>query len=68
MPDMKDLIWIEDAAKQYGRSPKWLRKQVDDGRLSYVQIPGDRRLYLVRSELDAMFNVQPQRKEPAAGE
>lgn len=53
-----DLIWIEEAAKTYNRSRQWLDKQVADRKLSVATIPGDRRVYLLRSELDAM--LQPQ--------
>lgn len=68
MPSMDDLIWIEDAAQAYNRSRTWLQKQVDEGRLSYAQIPGDRRVYLVRSELEALFHVQPKRKDGTTDE
>lgn len=62
MPDVDDLIWIEDAAKEYGRSRPWLKEQVDAGKLSYATIPGDKRLYLLRSELEKFLRPQVERK------
>ena len=67
MPANPDLIWIEDAARAYERSRKWLKEQVDEGKLSYVEIPGDRRLYLLRSELDALFQPEVRRRDSAGG-
>jgi hypothetical protein len=66
MPANADLIWIEDAAREYARSRKWLKEQVDTGKLSYVELPGDRRLYLLRSELDALFHPEVKRKDSAS--
>ena len=65
MPDMADIIWIDDAAEKYNRSRRWLKEQVDSGRLSYASIPGDKRLYLLRAELDALFSPQIKRNAPA---
>jgi hypothetical protein len=67
MPADPDLIWIEDAAREFERSRKWLKEQVDEGKLSYVEIPGDRRLYLLRSELDALFRPEVRRRDSAGG-
>jgi hypothetical protein len=61
--EQSDIIWIEDAAKQYNRTRKWLDEQVGKRRLSVVKIPGDRRVYLLRSELDAL--IRPQIVQPA---
>ena len=56
-----DLIWIADAAKEYGRSRKWLDEQVAGGKLHYAEIAGDRHVYLLRSELDALLKPQIKR-------
>ena len=56
-----DLIWIQDAADEYGRSRKWLDEQVADGKLSTATIEGDRKRYLLRSELDALLKPQIKR-------
>lgn len=50
-----DLIWIQDAEREYERSRKWLDGQVEQGNLSLVRIPGDKRVYLRRSQLDALL-------------
>lgn len=61
MPDTADLIWIEVAMEVYKRSRNWLDAQVKAGKLSYATIPGDRKLYLLRSELDALLRPEIHR-------
>lgn len=56
-----DLIWIQDAADEYGRSRKWLDDQVAAGHLSTATIAGDRKVYLLRSELDKLLKPQIKR-------
>ena len=55
MSSNPDLIWIVTAAKEYDRSRKWLDDQVGAGKLSYATIEGDRKVYLLRSELDRLL-------------
>lgn len=55
MSNAADLIWIQDAAKEYDRSRKWLDEQVAAGKLHYATIEGDRKVYLLRSELDKLL-------------
>jgi len=55
MPDLNEYIWIEDAVRDYKRSRTWLDQQIKAGRLTYAQFEGDRRIYLKRSELNAML-------------
>lgn len=64
MPIDPNHIWIQDAAKEYGRSRKWLDEQVAEGKLSYATYPGDRRQYLLRSELDALLRPNVKREGP----
>jgi len=59
MPDISDMIWVEDAAKQYDRSREWLINQVKEGNLNKYEILGSKRLYLSRTELDKLF--QPKK-------
>ena len=54
-----DLVWIEDAVKEYKRSRGYLDKLVDMGQLSVATFPGDRKVYLLRSELDVVI-LKPQ--------
>ncbi len=61
-PQDPNLIPIQDAAALYDRSRRWLDTQVAEGRLHYASIPGDRKLYLLRSELDELLTPQIQRK------
>jgi hypothetical protein len=57
MPDVpeEDIIWIKDAQKQYDRSRPWLDKQVELGKLTLVRRAGSKRVYLRRSQLDALL-------------
>jgi hypothetical protein len=64
-----DIVWIQDAVKEYERSRKWLDEQIRERRLSVVQKPGINKIYLLRAELDALTSpqiVQP-REDKAAG-
>jgi hypothetical protein len=62
-----NLIWIQDAATEYQRSRKWLDGQVALGKLSYATIEGDKRQYLLRSELDTLLLPQIKRRDEDAG-
>jgi hypothetical protein len=55
MSEDKDLIWIVEAQVVYNRSRDWLQKQVKEGKLSSVLLPGTTRVYLRRSELDKLL-------------
>lgn len=59
MTDNNDMIWVEDAARQYGRSREWLMSEVKEGNLNKYEIKGDRKVYLSRTELDKLF--QPKK-------
>lgn len=61
MGNNPDLIWIVTAAEEYKRSRKWLDDQVASGKLSVATIEGDRKVYLLRSELDALLSPQIRR-------
>jgi len=70
MPEIsdQDIIWIQDAEKEYKRNRKTLQSLIDEGKLSVVGIEGDRRAYLLRSELDAVFRpkiIKPAKDEQA---
>jgi hypothetical protein len=55
MPDLNDLIWIVEAAFQYKRSRDWLDTQIRDGNLNKYTIPGDKRVYVSRKELEKLL-------------
>jgi hypothetical protein len=61
MDERANLIWIQDAEEEYKRSRKWLDAQVQAGKLRYATIEGDRRVYLLRSELDKLLRPQIKR-------
>jgi hypothetical protein len=73
MPDglrEEDVIWIQDAAKEYNVDRKALDRLIDEGKLSVVATGVSRRVYLVRAELDRLFGyhiVKPATDESAAG-
>ena len=51
MMERDELIWIQDAVASYRRSREWLNKQMREGRLDKVGLPGDGKVYLRRSQL-----------------
>src|SRR5579859_495804 len=65
--DDANLIWIQDAALEYKRSRKWLDEQVALGRLSYATAEGDKRAYLLRSELDLLLRPNIRRAQGEQG-
>jgi len=68
MPEISkdDIIWIQDAEKAYNRNRRTLDALIDERKLSVVAIPGDRKVYLLRKELDALF--KPRIIQPAEGQ
>jgi hypothetical protein len=56
MPAAEDLVWIVEAAVQYKRSRDWLDTQIREGRLSKYTIPGDKRVYVSRVELEKLLS------------
>jgi hypothetical protein len=56
MPNPADLIWIVEAAMEYKRSRDWLDSQIRDGKLGKYSIPGDKRVYLSRKELEQLLS------------
>ncbi len=62
-----DMIWIEDAVKEYDRSRAWLNGVIREGKLSTATIAGDKRVYLLRSELDALLRPRITRRDVDAG-
>ena len=61
MTQDQDLIWIVEAQVLYKRSRDWLQKQVREGTLSSVLLPGTTKVYLRRSELDKLLG--PPRRD-----
>jgi len=49
--DPADIIWIQDAVKESGKSREWFDKQLKGRLLSVVKMPADGRVYLLRSEI-----------------
>jgi hypothetical protein len=55
MADPEDLIWILEAAFQYKRSRDWIDTQIREGKLAKYAIPGDKRVYVSRKELEQLL-------------
>ncbi len=60
--DPKDLIWIADAEEQYNRSREWFLKQIKLNKLHRTKIEGDRKVYLLRYEVERL--LQPHILDP----
>ena len=60
MTQDQDLIWIVEAQVVYKRSRDWLQKQVKEGTLSSVLLPGTTKVYLRRSELEKLLGPPPR--------
>lgn len=62
--DPSDLIWLVEAADLYHRSRGYMESLIEPGprgepaQLSHVVIPGDKKKYMLRSELERFFQGQ----------
>lgn len=57
-----DIIAIGEAIEKYGKNRRTLDRLIDERKLSVVRIEGDRKIYLLRAELEKLFTpriVQP---------
>ncbi len=60
---MPDLVWVDDAVKEFGRSRRWLFTRIRTGRLKRWKIEGDTRTYIDRVELRRL--LRPRHEPPA---
>ena len=58
-----DLIWIRDAPREYGRSDTWFFQQIAAGTLNEVRFPGDRRVYLRKSQIEKFLGIDQIRRQ-----
>ena len=61
--DVSDLIPIIDATKKYGKSRDFFDRRIESGELAKVTKPGDLRVYLIKSEVEAYLLPRVERKE-----
>jgi hypothetical protein len=54
-----DLIWIQEAVKLYERSLSWFQDRVKEGSIKAYKIPGDRKQYLLRGDVEALLAPRP---------
>ncbi len=50
-----DMIWIAEAEQKYNRSREWFLKQIKLKKLHKTKIEGDRKVYLLRSEIEHLL-------------
>jgi len=62
-----DLIWIRDVPREYGRSDTWFFQQIGAGKLKEVRFPGDRRVYLRRSDIERFLGIDKLRQQQRFG-
>ncbi|HLZ62722.1 MAG TPA: hypothetical protein VKR06_37725 [Ktedonosporobacter sp.] len=55
MLDPNNLIWIVEAEEKYNRSREWFLKQIKLGKLRRTKIEGDRKVYLLRTEIEKLL-------------
>jgi len=55
MIEPQDLIWIAEAEQKYNRSREWFLKQIKIKKLHKTKIEGDRKVYLLRSEIEQLL-------------
>ena len=55
MVEVSDLIWIVDAESKYNRSREWFLKQIKLGKLHKTKIEGDRKVYLLLTEVEQLL-------------
>lgn len=57
--DTNDLISLADAMTTYGHARSWWFERRDTGQLRAYYIPGDRKMYFSRPEIDAYLTPKP---------
>jgi hypothetical protein len=58
-----DLIWVQEAAKAYGRSTIWIQSRIKEGIIRAYKIYGDRKQYVLRSDIEALLAPRPWTEE-----
>lgn len=53
-----DIVWIVDAMRDYQRSRKWIEEQIAAHLLDEIEIPGDRKKYISRNQIEKL--LQPR--------
>jgi len=57
----QELIWIAEAERIFNKSREWFIKQIKLGKLREIKIEGDRKVYLLRSEVEQL--LQPRKAD-----
>ena len=63
MPNTEGYISIADAMKRWGHARTWWDKQIDDGKLTAYDIPGERATFLRVDEVEAFLQAAPPADE-----
>jgi hypothetical protein len=68
--DPKDVIWIQDAMKEFSTTRYIINQMIDQRKLTVIKMPGQGdKIYLLRSELEKQLRPQiiQRRAEEDAG-
>jgi excisionase family DNA binding protein len=55
-----ELMTLAEAAREFKCSDSWLRKQIRDKRLTAYEKGADRRVYVLRSDLEQLMSPRPR--------
>ncbi len=56
----EELMTLAEAVREFKCSDSWLRKQLREKRLTAYEKGADRRVYVLRSELDKLMSPRPR--------
>jgi excisionase family DNA binding protein len=62
-PRGEKVYSVSEAAKQSGLSEKLLRKEIEDGKMPIIRVPGERRTMVRRQDLDNYIRIRRKRKK-----
>jgi len=59
----EDLMTLAEASREFKCSESWLRKQLREKKLTAYEKAADRRVYLLRRELQDLMTPRPREAE-----
>ncbi len=61
-----ELMTLTEAMEQWGHARTWWYAQVEAGRLTFYDVPGDRNTWLRRAEVEAFLGPKPRPRPDTA--
>ena len=61
-----ELMTLTEAMEQWGHARTWWYAQVEAGRLTFYDVPGDRNTWLRRAEVEAFLEPKPRPRPDTA--